>query len=169
MDEAKQKKDDINQAILHRSVGFLTRAAHLLERDLIRESGPAPLRFSTYSALAVISENPGILLRSLAVALQTKETNLAPIVASLEAEGMLIRKRYKTRRGIGHSLSAEGKALLEKSLPIMEGYDRDFAAALTDEEYAILTKLLTKLVLSRTPRMPESQATRSAPEREQET
>lgn len=136
-------------AALAESLGFLTRAVHLQERDHIRSGGSAALPFATYSALAVIAANPGIRQRTLADLLQVQESNMANLTRKLVDEGYVERRKTGTKRGLGLSLTPEGARVLADARPVMHALDRDFAAALPPADYADLVSLLTRVMLSR--------------------
>lgn len=140
-------EESCDVSVLFNSLGFLTRATHLLERDFIRNRQDCSLPFGTYSALAMIDANPGIRQGLLGAILQVQESNMAILTKRLIADNSVERRPLgKGRRGMGLWLTAKGKGLVTQMRPMMKDIDSRFAAALSSEEQGILTTLLGRVL-----------------------
>ena len=136
-------------APLFNSIGFLTRATHLVERDFIRSSAEGGLPYGTYSALAMIGRNPGIRQGLLGKVLQVQQSNMANLTKRLLAKKLVDRRPLGNgRRGIGLWLTASGSEQVETLTPVMRDLDRKFAAALEPHELATLARLLARVLQS---------------------
>lgn len=99
-----------------------------------------------YAVLRAIAEHPGIEQVQLTEAALSSKATLAELLARLEARGLLQREQDpadKRRRFI--TLTAEGEALLDASLPVGHGVDNQFLSRLSVAEQHHLRMLLLKI------------------------
>lgn len=135
--------------VLIKSVGFLAHMIQIQERELHRASG-TPVSPGVYSALSVIERNPGIRQGLLANVLLIQESNMAPLIRKLTADGFIERRAHPEKhRAITLWVTAKGKQLLKSVQPIFRTIDREFANVLPDHEYDDLVTILAKLFRAR--------------------
>lgn len=90
-------------------VPALTQAIGQILRRLRAEANPGGLNFSQTAALALLAENGAMTTADLARAEAIKPQSMSTILASLEQEGLVERKRHPTDgRQILFSLTAQG-------------------------------------------------------------
>ena len=135
---------------LAESLGFLTRVTQLQRREFIRGSARPQPSLGAYSALAVISRNPGIRQRLLATILQVQDSNMTNLIRQLLDQGLVDRRPIAPgRRAAGLWLTAAGQSTVAAQAPGVEEIDRAFAGALSDTEYAAVVRILRRLFVSR--------------------
>ena len=100
-----------------------------------------------YAVLRSIAEHPGIEQVALTeVAVSTKAT-LAEMLSRMESRNLVRREpdpADKRRRFV--FLTSEGEALLNARKPIGNSVDEEFLGRLSDEERALFTKLVRKMM-----------------------
>ncbi|MFU0966483.1 MarR family winged helix-turn-helix transcriptional regulator [Kluyvera ascorbata] len=100
-----------------------------------------------YAVMRSIAEHPGIEQVELTeVAVSTKAT-LAEMLSRMESRNLVKREpdpADKRRRFV--FLTPEGEALLNARKPIGNGVDEEFLGRLSDEERALFTKLVRKMM-----------------------
>lgn len=145
--EARRRTQAVGMAPLARHVGFLLRLAQLqvseeFHRALAAE-GMTPAR---YSVLVLLGGNPDAQQGRLAEALRIKPSNMAVLVAELEAQALVERRPDNAnRRACLLRLSAAGAALLDRLTPLVEAVEQRVAQRLSAAEFATLAALLAKM------------------------
>lgn len=125
------------------SLGFLTRVVQVQICDCIRAAGEMDISPATLSLLRLVGSNRGILQAHAARILLIQESNMAILVKTVIAMGLIERRSQKGKRA-GLWLTAEGElkvAQWERTAVI----DRSYASVLSDAEYRQLIQLLSRV------------------------
>lgn len=114
---------------LDQLVGYhMKRAFNVVQADLTRTLKPFDLRMLTYSALALITDNPGLRQSQLAGAMDVERPNLVVILDQLEQRDLILRKPVPSdRRAQALHVTLKGQRLFARAL-----------AAVTAHEHALL-------------------------------
>ena len=109
---------DISDTSLRQFLGYnMKRAFNAIHTDLLRTLQPLELRMVTFSALALIVENPGLRQAKLADALAIERPNLVVVIDELEQKGWITRAADpKDRRAHALSATARGKRQCDKAI-----------------------------------------------------
>lgn len=108
-----EKTDTLTDPLEH-TLGYQLRRATLVTVTALAEAYEAlDLKMSEAIILRFIAANPGCNQSAIGRALGVKRTNMVPIVAGLEARGLLLRPPADGRSNALH-LTDTGKALLGK-------------------------------------------------------
>ena len=133
---------------LLRLTGYnVARANIRMLRAFHAHLGEAALRPAEFSALVLISCNPGINQKQLGDALDISPPNLAVMLDQLSGRGLLKRVRSAVDRRLQHPhLTRQGEKLLEQASALASDMEQQIVTVLTSGERAILIELLQKLV-----------------------
>jgi DNA-binding MarR family transcriptional regulator len=106
---------------------------------------PTGLTVPQYTALAILSQNPGASAAALArLSLVTPQT-MATILANLEAKGLITRSPDPYHLNVRHiELTDTGAATLDKADQAAVAIERRLGAAFTDDERETLIALLAR-------------------------
>jgi DNA-binding MarR family transcriptional regulator len=102
---------------------------------------PLELRPAEASVLFVIGANPGITQSQIGRALGIKRANMTPLVAGLNARGLL-RATPRDGRSHGLRLTTQGGALSRRARRVADAHDKRFFGALSASDRA---RLITQL------------------------
>ncbi len=104
------------------------------------------LRRTTFAALTLIVETPGMRQSQLAEALAIERPNIVQIVVELEQAGLVERKTAKDdRRAYALQPTATGRRVFERALAQVQPVDRAITAGLTPDQVAALHKALDRI------------------------
>jgi len=104
------------------------------------------LRRTTFSALALIVECPGLRQSQLAEALAIERPNMVQIIDELEQAGLVRREVSSTdRRAYAMQPSDAGRALFKKALAGIQALDRAFTAGMSAEQESALRHALHRI------------------------
>lgn len=124
----------------------MKRAFNTLQADLNATLRPFDLRMITFSALAVVHDNPGLNQSQLAELLGIERPNLVLIVDTLEKRGLVSRTRSEDdRRANTLALTGTGKALFDEARAAVDAHDARATAALTPSERETLIDSLHRI------------------------
>ncbi len=131
-DPINQDVTRVNDATLRQFLGYhMKRAFNVVQADLVRTLKPFELRMLTYTALVLITDNPGIRQSQLATAMDIERPNLVVIIDELERRDLILRERIPTdRRAYALKPTLAGRQLCDKAV-----------AAVTAHEDRLLTHL----------------------------
>lgn len=134
-------------ARLRRLVGYnIKRANSALMGDVERVLGRFGLRRTTFSALAVVVDTPGLRQAALAEVLAIEPPNLVQIVEELLRPGWLLRERDGSdRRAYLLRASAEGQRRLAQADAALNAYDARLTEGFTAAERAALIAALRRV------------------------
>lgn len=104
------------------------------------------LRRTTFSALALVVDNPGMRQSQLAEALAIERPNLVQIIDELEKSGCLERKTAENdRRAYALVPTAKGRELLRSAMAAVKKQDAKLTEGLSQLEVETLRRLLWRL------------------------
>lgn len=127
--------------------GYLLRRASAASLvDLNRRLEGLGLRHTDAALLVLIDANPGITQSALGKVLDIQRANMAPIIARLDARG-LVRRKPVDGRSEGLSLTGEGQAVLLKAREVMDSHEARLVAKITPDMRSVLVPLLKALWL----------------------
>ncbi|MCA0043169.1 MarR family winged helix-turn-helix transcriptional regulator [Celeribacter litoreus] len=132
---------------LRQFVGYNMKRAFLTVReDLASVLEPIGLRMTSFSALAVIVENPDISQSRLAEALHIERSGVVVLVDELERAEFIERGRVEgDRRQYALRATPIGEAKWAEAEKAVHAHEDGLFADLTDEERASLKSLLGRV------------------------
>jgi DNA-binding MarR family transcriptional regulator len=132
---------------LDQHLGYVLRRAQLASFEVFqRSTAGVDITPPRYTALTIVSANPGLSQSTLGSALGTARSGAMMLTDWLEERGLAERRRLNgDGRAWGLHLTARGKALLVKIRRRVLADNAAFAARLAPGELATLKKLLGKL------------------------
>jgi DNA-binding MarR family transcriptional regulator len=118
---------------------------NVLSARMAEALAPFGLRPGAFSALALISANPGCSQKQLAHSLGMDKSAVVAILNELDRQGLAVRTRHKLD-GRFHALkiTAKGNALLQRMLAPALGPARPIREALAPQELEQLISLLDR-------------------------
>lgn len=141
------RNEPVSDAALRGLVGYnLKRAFNAMQADLTRTLDPLGLRMITYSALALIVDNPGLRPSQLAKALTVERANVVAYVDQLEKAGWVERHPSETDRR-AHALHStlQGRRVYARAEAAVRVHDRKMLGGLRQVEIAALNKGLAAI------------------------
>lgn len=134
-------------ATLRRYAGYgMKRAFNAVQTDVNAVLAPLGLRMITFSALAVIVDNPGLRQSQLAEILVMERPNLVVVVDELERAELITRERPpEDRRAYALSATLSGRRLLDRALAAVDDHERRMTAGLSEEERQALIRALARI------------------------
>lgn len=139
--------DAVSDATLRGLAGYnLKRAFNVIQADLAEVLNPLGLRMLTFSALALIVDNPGLTQTQLAEALTIKRPNLVLVLDELESLGLILRNPVpQDRRAYALTATLPGRRLRDRALAAIHAHEARMLAVLDAGEVAALTRALNKI------------------------
>lgn len=111
---------------------MLRRAANAMMDELSRRLSDAELRISEASALLVVGDRTDLTSSDIGRALDIQRANMVPLLARLEAAG-LIRREPLDRKSQAIVLTQAGHARLARVRAITLRFERDLMARIPEE------------------------------------
>jgi len=141
------KVPGIDYGILDSLLGYAVRRAQIrLYEDFIPSLAPWGITPPRFSAMVIVSRNPGLKLTQLARIMGIARSGSVSLVDALEALGYIQRLPMPgDRRAFGLALTAKGEADLVAISEAVQAHDDRMAQALTPEERNVLRGLLARL------------------------
>ena len=138
---------EITDENLRQFVGYNMKRAFLLVReDIAKTLEPLGLRMTSFSALAVIVENPDISQSRLAEALYIERSGVVVLVDELESSDLIARGRVEgDRRQYALSATPEGLAKWEQAEAAVHGHEDAMFSRLSVDDLATLKALLGRV------------------------
>jgi DNA-binding MarR family transcriptional regulator len=139
----------LDQGVLLELVGYNCRRAFLIIAALFSERMEKyALRPVDYTTLTLVNTNPGITPKRLAQAINVAPPNLGPLLERLDVRGLLERRRNPSdKRSQVVVLTDEGRALCARADKTAAQLEDEATSMLTQEERAVLLRLLQKIFL----------------------
>ncbi|MEO9573125.1 MAG: MarR family transcriptional regulator [Tateyamaria sp.] len=139
--------ENVSDAPLRALVGYqMKRAFNVIQADLTRTLDPFGLRMLTYSALALIVENPGLRPSQLAHALAVERANVVVYVDQLEEAGWVTRTpALGDRRAYALQCTLAGRRLYERAQKVVHAHDTRMLNGLSEDETATIRKALAQM------------------------
>ncbi|MGR3321862.1 MAG: MarR family winged helix-turn-helix transcriptional regulator [Pseudooceanicola sp.] len=128
-------------------VGYsMKRAYHMLQADAARVLDDLGLRITTFSALAVVCDNPDLRQSQLAEALSMERSNTVVIVDALEQADLIERRRVPSdRRSYALRVTPAGRKLCEEATIRLHAHEAEMLAGLDAGERETFIALLRKI------------------------
>ena len=128
-------------------IGFVLRLAQLaVFKDVIETLSPYGLRPSDFSALRVISANPGLKQQDIGRELGIKGPNLVGMVEDLRKRKLILRKVVPgDRRSYSLTLAPAGRELLDRAEDAHRGHQARIRDALGDSDLVLFLTCLHRL------------------------
>lgn len=125
-------------------VGYrMKRAMTAVLADLARTLAPFELRMITYSALAVVVDNPGVRQFQLAESLSIERSNLVLVIDELESRELIRRDKVPNdRRAYALKATIRGRRLFERATEAIRAHETRYLAGLGAEEREALAASL---------------------------
>ena len=133
--------------LAHRALDSLLRAEASVRRRLSADLEREGLSASGFSVLVVLTTAGGELpLRALRHRLRTSKANATEVVTTLEHRGLVVRRRLpQDRRAATVTLTASGRALVDRLFPEHTARVQRAFAVLDDDEKRLLAEVCRKL------------------------
>ncbi len=123
----KEKTDvaQVSDATLYSFVGYhMKRSFNVVQADLARTLRPFKLRMTTYTALLLIVENPGMRQVQLANAMDVERPNLVVIIDELESRELITRDQVPNdRRAYALKATLAGRRLCDKAVKAVKMHE----------------------------------------------
>lgn len=115
-------------------VGYgMKRAFAAIQSDVNATLAPFGLRMLTYSALAVIRDNPGLRQTQLAEILLIERPNLVLILDELEGADLVVRTRARDdRRAYELKVTLKGRRLCDRATEAVAAHDARMVEGMDD-------------------------------------
>jgi DNA-binding MarR family transcriptional regulator len=140
----KPARAALRQGVLPQLIGYRLRVAQqAVFRDFAASVGE--LSPGRAGMLLLIEANPGVPQGRLAEAVRLDRSTMVGVVDTLEARGLIERRRGSDRRTNGLWLTREGRLLASRLRRRIERHERRVAGHLSAAERAQLLALLEKL------------------------
>jgi MarR family transcriptional regulator, 2-MHQ and catechol-resistance regulon repressor len=138
---------EVGDPLAHRALQALLRAEATVRRSLALELEQAGLSPAGFSVLVVLVTAGGSLeLRALRRRLGWSKANATEVTATLEARGLVRRRRLEQdRRTVAVDLSPDGRELVERLFPGHADRVSNAFGALDEGEKRFFTTLCRKL------------------------
>jgi DNA-binding MarR family transcriptional regulator len=139
--------EKVNTRYLETLVGYNARRAALaVISQFLEEMAVYDLRPVDFSALSLITHNPGITSRQLCTTLGIQAPNIVAMVNGFEKRGLIARHAHpRDGRAFGLMLTADGEALMAKAEKTASNLESSVSEKLTPEERKTMIKLLKKI------------------------
>jgi MarR family 2-MHQ and catechol resistance regulon transcriptional repressor len=133
--------------LAHRALDSLLHAEACVRRRLSAELERAGLSASGFSVLVLLRSADGEMeMRALRACLRTSKANASEVVSTLEARGLVQRRRLpRDRRTAAVALTPSGHALVERLFPEHTRRVADAFAVLDEAEKRSLAQICRKL------------------------
>ncbi|NVO04673.1 MAG: winged helix-turn-helix transcriptional regulator [Rhodoferax sp.] len=139
--------DKVNTRYLETLVGYNARRAALaVISQFLEEMAVYELRPVDFSALSLITHNPGITSRQLCNTLGIQAPNIVAMVNGFEKRGLISRHAHpRDGRAFGLMLTAEGETLMAQAEKTASNLEAQVANKLTPDERKLMIRLLKKI------------------------
>lgn len=140
-------QDPAQRSVLPDLTGYLMkRALMVLHRDLKATLDAFDLTQRTFSVLAIVVANPDINQSDVAASLAMERSGTVVIVDTLEQRDLIRRAPMPgDRRAYALRATLQGLRFFDTVLAAVHAHEERMLAALSDEEQAQLSTLLTRL------------------------
>ena len=139
--------EKVDTRYLETLVGYNARRAALAAiGQFLDEMAVYDLRPVDFSALSLITHNPGITSRQLCTTLGIQAPNIVAMVNSFEKRGLIARHAHPhDGRAFGLMLTPQGDALMAQAEKTASALDARVAARLSTTERKEMIRLLKKV------------------------
>tara|TARA_E500000318_G_scaffold93358_1_gene92415 strand:- start:589 stop:1068 length:480 start_codon:yes stop_codon:yes gene_type:complete len=128
-------------------VGYnLKRAYMSIHSDFVASLTHIDLKPTTFSALAIINENPDISQTDLARALAMERSNIVVMVDELQTRGLIVRNKVPTdRRVYALRTTAKGIELFAEASRAVQRHEEKLLEDFNPEERDLLVRMLIRI------------------------
>ncbi len=151
------EKQVISDTSLRCFAGYaLKRAFNSVQADVNATLAPLGLRMLSFSALAVIAENPGLRQSQLAGALSIERPNLVIVLDDLEQRGLIVRDRVPSdRRAYALRLTDDGGRVYQLAASAVQAHDARMTSGLSKVERLAMIDALRRIETANTKEQPD--------------
>jgi len=137
----------IDYGVLDTLLGYAVRRAQIrLYEDFVASLAPWGITPPRFSAMVVVSRNPGLKLTQLAKVLGIARSGAVILVDALEELGYMQRQPVpEDRRAFSLSLTKKGQADLQEIVKAVQAHDVRMARMFSSDEQAQLRLQLNRL------------------------
>lgn len=137
----------IDYGVLDTLLGYAVRRAQIrLYEDFVASLAPWGITPPRFSAMVVVSRNPGLKLTQLAKVLGIARSGAVILVDALEELGYMQRQPVpEDRRAFSLSLTKKGQADLQEIVKAVQAHDVRMARMFSSDEQAQLRWQLNRL------------------------
>ena len=137
----------IDYGVLDTLLGYAVRRAQIrLYEDFVTSLAPWGITPPRFSAMVIVSRNPGLKLTQLAKVMGIARSGAVIVVDALEELGYMQRQSVpEDRRAFSLALTEKGQTDLVAIIQVVQAHDERMAASLTGAEQAQLLRLLGRL------------------------
>jgi MarR family transcriptional regulator, organic hydroperoxide resistance regulator len=145
---AERRREEVRLADPSRSLGYQIRYAYrAFVKALAEELGSHEVTTTQWSALRVLWQEEGLSQVELAQRMMVEKASLTTVLQAMESSGMITRERNsEDRRKINIFLTAEGRRLKEKLLPLGGRINKRATRGLSASEIKQLQVMLGKVM-----------------------
>lgn len=139
--------ESIDDSGLRRFIGYSMKRCYMtIQADLLNTLAQLELRASTFSALSLICDNPGLSQTQLANALNIERSGVVLIVDELEGRELINRVKVPTdRRSYALRSTGTGLRLRDKAQRRVAAHEDHVLQGLTEYQKKQLLSLLGKI------------------------
>lgn len=141
------EEDHLSLGRLGEFVGFrLRRIQNHLSRDFASATAPYELKQGLFTALAVVSANPGLSQIELAREIGLDKSLTVGMVDEMERRGWANRRRSTVdRRRHDLFVTEAGEVVLDELIARLSVVERSALEVLSDDEHRVLNELLDRI------------------------
>jgi len=146
-DQDTQLTDLSTDSPLRGFVGYnLKRAYMSLHSDFVASLTHLDLKPTTFSALAIINENPDISQTDLARALSMERSNIVVMVDELQSRGLIVHNKVPTdRRVYALRPTTKGVSLFYEASLAVQRHEEKLLEDFSPEERDLLVRMLIRI------------------------
>ena len=145
------QKEKLDLTALQKTPGFMVRILqiHIFE-EFFRYFADTGFSPAEHSVIVTVRDNPAVTQSEVASALRIQLPNLVKILAKLEDNGLIKRKRStRDKRAVELSLTARGEQAAAHTAKTAEDFNELTLAPLDEKERKQFLLMLTRLVHAR--------------------
>lgn len=117
-----------------------------LHSDFVASLTHLDLKPTTFSALAIINENPDISQTDLARALSMERSNIVVMVDELQSRGLIVRNKVPTdRRVYALRTTTKGVSLFYEASLAVQRHEEKLLEDFSPEERDLLVRMLIRI------------------------
>jgi MarR family transcriptional regulator, organic hydroperoxide resistance regulator len=135
---------------IEQSLGYQIRYAYrIFVKALADELGPHRVTTGQWSALRVLWQEDGLSQVELAQRMMVEKASLTAVLKAMASEGLIARVRNtEDRRKVNIFLTASGRRLKSKILPLIGRINKRATRRLSSAEVQQLRRLLARVMIN---------------------
>ena len=145
--EPKPRRGGIDYGLLPELIGYQVRQAQIaIFRDFTASLADHGMTPTLFGSLVLIEANPGLKQTDLARALQLDRATVVTVIDTLEARGLVARRRaIDDRRSNAVTLTARGASTRAELTPRVAAHEARLVQELTEAERTTLAATLGRI------------------------